>query len=100
MDSPINNCMNRRKFLKWIGLGAIAATIAPQFLERIDPVLNIPVPVNAVIGEYNNYANFSSFAVKESIDEVVENSAIELGYQVGQSISLLYATAFDGSSSG
>ena len=52
----------------------------------------------AQIGEWNNYANFSAFAIAASIDQLVGNSAIELGYQAGQSISELYSAVADSAS--
>jgi triosephosphate isomerase len=42
-----------------------------------------------------NYSNFSSFVIASALDDVVGNSAIELGYQAGQSISELYAAVAD-----
>ncbi len=52
----------------------------------------------AQVGEWNNYANFSAFAIAASIDELVGNSAVELGYQAGQSISELYSAVVDSAS--
>src|SRR5208282_2963737 len=49
----------------------------------------------AQIGEWNNYSNFSKFAIATAIDELVGNSAVELGYQAGQSISELYSAVAD-----
>lgn len=43
----------------------------------------------------DNYSNFSSFVIASAIDEVVGNSAVELGYQAGQSISELYSAVAD-----
>ena len=52
----------------------------------------------ATVGEWNNYTNFSAFAIAASIDELVGNSAVELGYQAGQSISELYSAVADSAS--
>ena len=46
----------------------------------------------------NNYSNFSSFSIASAIDELVGNSAVELGYQAGQSISELYSAVADSAS--
>jgi TAT (twin-arginine translocation) pathway-exported protein len=71
--------MNRRKFLKWVGVGAAATTVAYSLsFGRIDPILNEFIPEDAIIGEYNNYVNFSSFSVSEAIDPVVMAAATEL----------------------
>lgn len=34
-------------------------------------------------GEYVDYASFSQFAVEESIDKIVSDTAVELGHQAG-----------------
>jgi len=60
---------------------------APEFVGQIS--------APAQLGEWNNYTNFSSFVIASSIDEVVGNSATELGYQAGQSISQLYSAVAD-----
>jgi hypothetical protein len=46
-----------------------------------------------------NYSNFSSFVIASALDDVVGNSAIELGYQAGQAISELYAAVADSAGS-
>lgn len=63
---------------------------APEYVTQIS--------APAQIGEWNNYTNFSSFAIAASIDELCGNSAIELGYQAGQSISELYSAVADSAS--
>src|ERR1039458_7160012 len=44
--------------------------------------------VNALMGEYSDYANFSSFAVATAIDPLVDNVQKEMAYRLGQSLSL------------
>lgn len=61
-----------------------------------EQVTQISAP--AQIGEWNNYSNFSAFAIASAIDELVGNSAVELGYQAGQSISELYSAVADSAS--
>ena len=60
---------------------------APEFVSQIS--------APAQVGEWNNYSNFSSFVIASALDDVVGNSAIELGYQAGQSISELYSAVCD-----
>lgn len=60
---------------------------SPEFITQIS--------APAQIGEWNNFTNFSSFAIAAAIDELVGNSAVELGYQAGQSISELYSSVAD-----
>lgn len=59
----------------------------PEFISQIS--------APAQIGEWNNFTNFSSFSIASAIDELVGNSAVELGYQAGQSISELYSSVAD-----
>ena len=49
--------MNRRKFLQWLGIAPIAATITTHCPF---PKLETSVPT---LGQYSDYANFSEFAV-------------------------------------
>jgi len=60
---------------------------SPEFVSQIS--------APAQLGEWNNYTNFSSFAIASAIDDLVGNSATELGYQAGQSISELYSAVAD-----
>lgn len=69
---------------------ADGAVGAPEIISQISAA--------AQVGEWNNYANFSAFAIAASIDELVGNSAVELGYQAGQSISELYSAVVDSAS--
>src|SRR5579871_893055 len=50
----------------------------------------------ATIGEYADYANFSSLALATAIDNTVENVGRELAYRLGQSLSALVRSTMDG----
>ena len=50
----------------------------------------------AIIGEYADYANFSSLALATAIDNTVENVARELAYQLGESLSAVVRATADG----
>lgn len=52
----------------------------------------------ATIGEYADYANFSSLSLATAIDPVVENVARELSYRLGQSLSAIVRAVVDGAS--
>lgn len=60
---------------------------SPEFVGQIS--------APAQLGEWNNYTNFSAFVVASALDDLVGNSAVELGYQAGQSISELYSAVAD-----
>jgi hypothetical protein len=53
----------------------------------------------ATIGEYADYANFSSLSLATAIDQTVENVAKEFSYQLGESLSALVRATADGASS-
>src|SRR6266436_2511164 len=79
-------------------------TLAGDIVQNADGVVGAPEVISQIsapaqIGEWNNYANFSAFAIASAIDELVGNSAVELGYQAGQSISELYSAVADSASS-
>jgi len=78
-------------------------TLTGDTVQSADGVVGAPELVSqlsapAQIGEWNNYTNFSSFAIASAIDELVGNSAVELAYQGGQSISELYSAVADSAS--
>jgi hypothetical protein len=87
--------MNRRKFLRWLGVGIAGAAVAPSVLAAMEPSC-VAAPVVgyrtylisecAIINSYANYVNFSDFALAASIDEVVANAAKELGEAAGRKV--------------
>ena len=50
----------------------------------------------ATIGEYADYANFSSLSLATAIDSTVENVAREMAYRLGESLSGLVRATADG----
>ena len=93
---PLNAGINRQFFqyntltgdTTQVGDGVVGA---PEFVGQIS--------APAQVGEWNNYSNFSSFVIASTLDDVVGNSAVELGYQAGQSISELYSAVADSAGS-
>lgn len=53
----------------------------------------------ATIGEYADYANFSSLSLATSLDQTVENVAKEMSYRLGESLSALVRATADGANS-
>ncbi len=53
----------------------------------------------ATIGEYADYANFSSLALATALDPVVENVGRELSYRLGQTLSAITRAVIDGANS-
>jgi len=85
-----------RQFFQYNTLTGDTAQNADGNVGAPEVVSQITAP--ATVGEWNNYTNFSAFAIAASIDELVGNSAVELGYQAGQSISELYSAVADSAS--
>jgi hypothetical protein len=65
--------------------GTVGSGIAVQVLTT-----------TATIGEYADYANFSSLSLATAIDNTVENVARELAYRLGESLSGLVRATADG----
>jgi hypothetical protein len=57
------------------------------------------IDTNFTIGEYADYANFSSLALATAIDPVVENVSREMAYRLGLSLSALVQAEADGAHS-
>ena len=85
-----------RQFFSYATLTGDVTQSADGVVGASEFISQITAP--AQVGEWNNYANFSAFAIATSIDELVGNSAVELGYQAGQSISELYSAVADSAS--
>jgi hypothetical protein len=52
-----------------------------------------PLTNQAVIGEYSDYASFSTLATFTGIDPMVTNVSKEIAYRLGQSLTILVRTA-------
>ena len=107
--------MDRRSFLKKLGLGAAAVVAAPIVVsECADPwcgsiagegiiphdELHAAAWDKAVerytengLEEYSKYTNFSEFAMAQEIDDTVMQAAEELGKSFGREMSALYDAA-------
>ena len=92
---PLHMGINRT-FFQYNTLSGDTSQSADGTVGAPQEITQISAP--AQVGEWNNYTNFSSFAIASAIDELVGNSAVELGYQAGQSISELYSTVADSAS--
>src|SRR5271157_5361011 len=86
-----------RSFFQYEELGSDLSPAADGNIGDPEYVGQLTQP--AQIGEWNNFCNFSAFVTASAIDDVVGNTAIELGYQAGQTISELYSETLDGLSS-
>ncbi len=85
--------MNRRKFLSRVLTGAAVVAVGSKIPFAFSKMPKAPVV--ATISGYADYCNFSNLAIATSVDEIVSESAIELGYRASQSIRELEAATFD-----
>lgn len=84
--------MNRRKFFKWLGVGSVAAVVAPSALLVEGPAyLTTPKPpvewatngIPTAAMEYAEYTSFSAFTIASSVDDCVSDAAQELAHRSG-----------------
>jgi hypothetical protein len=82
-----------RQFFQYNTLTGDTTQVGDGVVGSPEYVGQISAP--AQLGEWNNYTNFSSFVIASALDDLVGNSAVELAYQAGQSISELYSAVAD-----
>lgn len=87
--------MNRRNFLKFLGVGVAVAAAAPSVVAALEPVCQTQAPIAAVIAEYSDYVNFSDLAIARAIDAHVSEAAAQLGHQAGLTLNALHSQTFD-----
>jgi hypothetical protein len=93
--------VNRRKFFKWLGVGAAIAVAAPYADTVMGPACVAPPAVSvaapaayatyvmgqdAIINSYRDYVNFSDLAITSAIDESVERVNAEFKYRTTLSL--------------
>lgn len=95
MAFEIKTGISRRRFFKWLGVGAAAAVVAPSALAVMEPSCARKSPWDGEYGyhydtirgdEYADYTDFSSFSHHAALDEIVENAGKELSEQAARSI--------------
>lgn len=93
LDLP-KNSGNQYELFMYVPLAANAAQTTEGTVGN-----SIGVSVlntTATIGEYADYANFSSLSLATAIDNTVENVAREMAYRLGESLSGLVRATADG----
>lgn len=82
--------MNRRKFFRWLGVGSVAAVVAPSTLLFSEPSSFDKLKAEHKVcdladygNRYANYTNFSAYALASAIDDSVSYAASELGSRSG-----------------
>jgi hypothetical protein len=78
----------------------MAASVSQVTEGTVGSSLSVSVlTTTATIGEYADYANFSSLSLATAIDNTVENVAREMSYRLGESLSALVRATSDGANS-
>ena len=117
--------MNRRRFLKWLGVGSAAVVVAPIAIAAAEPSMSGGFHYDVVkadafhctcsarsfwegrcdycmahlgteepIKSYADYSNFSDMQLNAALDDIISNTAKELGEAAGRDIAALQAKAF------
>lgn len=93
LDLPMNSG-NQYQMFMYVPLAANTAQTAEG---TVGTSIQVQVlTTTATIGEYADYANFSSLSLATAIDSTVENVARELAYRLGESLSGLVRATADG----
>lgn len=96
LDLPVNSG-NQYEMFMYVPL---AANTIQATEGTVGSSLSVSVlTTTATIGEYADYANFSSLSLATAIDSTVENVAKEMSYRLGESLSALVRATADGASS-
>jgi hypothetical protein len=93
MPFPLGSGMNGKQFQY--------STVPGNTNSTTDGQIGSPVfiPQNQssfALSEWSDYTNFSRFVVAAAIDDQVGNSAEQMSYRAGQSLSQLYSVFYDG----
>lgn len=93
LDLP-KNSGNQYELFMYVPL---AANVAQTTEGTVGNSIAVSVlNTTATIGEYADYANFSSLSLATAIDNTVENVAKEMSYRLGESLSGLVRATADG----
>src|SRR5271166_2661542 len=103
-QTPFVRCCERRELplnsgnqLELFMYNSFGANVAQVSEGTVQTGITASVgTTTATIGEYADYANFSSLALATAIDPVVENVGRELSYRLGQSLSAITRAVADG----
>lgn len=97
LQLPVNSG-NQYEMFMYVPLGANVAQVAEGSLAQSSLSISV-LTTTATIGEYADYANFSSLSLATAIDNTVENVAREMSYRLGESLSALVRATCDGANS-
>lgn len=96
LDLPVNSG-NQYEMFMYVPM---AANTVQATEGTVGASLQVSVlTTTATIGEYADYANFSSLSLATSIDNTVENVGREMAYRLGESLSALVRATADGANS-
>lgn len=90
------NSGNQYEMFMYVPLGSNVSQVSPEGGVPFGGVTANVLTTSAQIGEYADFANFSSLALATAIDDTVTNVAREMSYRLGESLSALVRTTSDG----
>ena len=73
-------------------MGGVAVAAAQTFPFRVFSFPSQIEPIDAVMGQYIDYINFSDFALAKWLDPVLEDLSSKLGYAHAARVDRLVAT--------
>lgn len=98
LDMPTKSG-NQYELFMYIPLGANTGQTSEGVIGNSSDQVTVNVlTTSAMIGEYADFANFSSLSLATSLDNTVENVAKEMAYRLGESLSALVRATADGAS--
>jgi hypothetical protein len=86
---------NQYEMFMYIPLAANTSQVTEGQITPTGVTVNV-LTTTAAIGEYADYANFSSLTLATAIDNTIENVAREMSYRLGESLSALVRATADG----
>ena len=105
--------MDRRRFLRWLGVGMAVGAAAPSVIAKVGPACVADHDDGSIgmagtdwdleehpchyttspISQYADYAAFSSLSLSSALDATVSEPAAELSHRLGVELSQLVSTA-------
>lgn len=89
---PLGSGVNRHFFQ----YATLNGNLTPSQDGSVGSPIDVPQITSAAqVSEWADYTNFSAMTAAAAIDDLVDNSATEMGYRAGQSLSGLYQVVAD-----
>jgi hypothetical protein len=97
LQLPVNSG-NQYEMFMYVPMGANTSQVTEGVTLAGNQSISV-LTTTATIGEYADFANFSSLSLATALDNTVENVAREMSYRLGESLSALVRATADGANS-